>query len=198
MGWLLRARLRSMCLVALLFVLVSIASESMSAQSSGAAPAESQKLSSAAELPVAVSAKPPSSPDAAKQLAKVLQIAAKQGSPSRVPAYISDDLGLTHASVTIEQSLWASELDIDGARKIYLVNDTDAAVVMTAVNEQTMVYLVRSGVLKKAGRVKSGRLGSKSLQNVPLASAVAGFNSERDLWIELLTAKFPAGSPSKK
>jgi hypothetical protein len=187
-----------MCLVALLFALVSIASESMSAQSSGTFPAEGQKLSSVAELPATVSAKPPSSPDAARQLAKVLQIAAKQGTQSHVPPYIADDLGLTHASATIEQSLWASELDIDGARKIYLVNNTDVAVVMTAVNEQTTVYLVRSGVLKKAGRLTSGRLGSKSLQNVPLASAVAGFNAERDLWIELLAAKFPPGSPSKK
>jgi hypothetical protein len=46
--------------------------------------------------------------------------------------------------------------------------------------------------------LKSGKWGSKSLQNVPLASAVAGFNAERDLWIEQLAAKYPAGSPSKK
>jgi hypothetical protein len=88
-------------------------------------------------------------------------------------------------------------LDIDGARKVYLVDDTDAAVVITAVNEQTIVYLVRSGVLKKAGRVKSGTWGSKSLQNIPLATAAAGFNAERDLWIQLLAAQFPPGSPSK-
>jgi len=187
-----------MCLVALLFALVSIASESMSAQSSGTAPAEGQKPSSIAELPPTVSAKPPSSPDAAKQLAKVLRIAAKQGRLSRVPGYIADDLGLTHASAASQQPLWASELDIDGARRIYLVNDTDAAVVITAVNEQTMVYLVRAGVLKKAGELKSGKWGSRSLQNVPLASAVARFNAERDLWIELLAAKSPPGPPSKK
>lgn len=198
MGWLLRVRLTSMCLGALLFALVSMASETMSAQSSGTAPAEGQKLSSVAELPATVSAKPPSSPDAAKQLAKALQIAAKQGKPSRLPAYISDDLGLTHASAANQQLLWASMLDIDGARSIYLVDGTDVAVVITAVNEQTMVYLVRSGVLKKAGLLKSGRLGSRSLQNVPLASAVTRFNAERDLWIELLAAKSPPGSPSKK
>jgi hypothetical protein len=187
----------SICLVVLLFALVSIASESMSAQSTSAAPPESQKPSSIAELPPAASAKAQSSsPDAARQLAKVLQIAAKQGRPSHVPDYIAGDLGLARASTA--NPLWASELDIDGARRIYLVNDTDTAVVITAVNEQTMVYLVRSGVLKKAGQLKSGKWGSRSLQNVPLASAVAGFNAERDLWIELLAAKFSPGSPSKK
>lgn len=196
MDWLVRTRLTSICLVALLFALVSIASESMSAQSPSAAPAEGQKLSSVAELPATVSAKPPSSPDAAKQLSKALQIAAKRGRPSHVPDYIAGDLGLARASTATP--LWASELNIDGARRIYLVNDTDTAVVITAVNEQTIVYLVRSGVLKKAGQLKSGKWGSKSLQNVPLASAVAGFNAERDLWIEQLAAKFSPGSPSKK
>jgi hypothetical protein len=196
MGWLMRTRLTSMCLVALLFALVSISKENMSAQSPSAAPPESQKLSSAAELPASVPAKPPNSPDAAKQFSKALQIAAKRGRPSHVPDYIAGDLGLARASTA--NPLWASELGIDGARRIYLVNDTDTAVVITAVNEQTMVYLVRSGVLKKAGQLKSGKWGSKSLQNVPLASAVGGFNAERDLWIEQLAAKFPPGPPSKK
>ena len=197
MGRLGQTRVTSMWLFALLFALVSIASESMRAQSSSTAPAEGQKPSSIAELPPTVSAKPPSSPDAAKQLAKVLRIAAKQGRLSRVPGYIADDLGLTHASAASQQPLWASELDIDGARRMYLVNDTDTAVVITAVNEQTMVYLVRSGVLKKAGLLKSGKWGSRSLQNIPLASAASGYNAERDLWIELLAAKSPSGPPSK-
>ncbi len=199
MGWLMRTRLTSICLLALLFALVSTQAITMSAQSSSAIPAEGQKPSSIAELPPAASAKSPSnSPDATKQLAKALQIAAKRGTPSHVPPYIADDLGLTHASVTVEQSLWASELDIEGARKIYLVNNSNVAVFITAVNEQTMVYLVRSGVLKKAGRVTSGRLGSKSLQNVPLAAAAAGFNVERDFWIQWIDTNFPDGSPSKK
>jgi hypothetical protein len=88
-------------------------------------------------------------------------------------------------------------LDIDAARRVFLVNDTDAAVVMTVVGEHTMVYLVRSGVLKKAAQLKEGRMRSISLQDIPLASALPGFNAERDLWIEQLAAKYPPGSKSK-
>jgi hypothetical protein len=54
-----------------------------------------------------------------------------------------------------------------------------------------MFYLVRAsaGVLKQAAILKSGRLGSKSLQNVPLSAATAGFIVERDFWMETLAAK---------
>jgi hypothetical protein len=181
----------------LLFALVSHSGETVSAQSPSTAPVEGQKASSVADLPVNVIAKAPNSADAAKQLAKAFQSVAKRGRPSYLSQFIAEDLGLAHASAATQQPLWASMLDIDGARKVYLVDDTDAAVVITAVNEQTIVYLVRSGVLKKAGRVKSGTWGSKSLQNIPLATAAAGFNAERDLWIQLLAAQFPPGSPSK-
>lgn len=197
MSWLVRTRLTSICLFALLFALVSHSGGTVSAQSPGTAPAEGQKPSSVADLPVNVIAKAPTSADAAKQLAKAFQIAAKRGQSSHVPQFLAEDLGLAHATAATQQPLWASMLDIDGARKVYLVDDSDAAVVITAVNEQTIVYLVRSGVLKKAGRLKSGNWGSKSLQNIPLATAAAGFNTERDLWIQLLAAQFPPGRPSK-
>jgi hypothetical protein len=145
-------------------------------------------------LPAAAAAKAPNPPDPAKQLSKAFQIVAKRGRRSHLPDYISFDLGLPNSA---QQPLGAYMLDIDGARRVFLLDDSDAAVVMTAVGEHTMVYLVRSGVLKKAAQLKQGRLRSLSLQNVPLASALAGFNAERDLWIEQLAAKFPPGSTSK-
>ena len=209
MSWLARTRLTSICLLALLFALVSNSGETVSAQSSSAAPAEAQKLSSVAELPPAPAAKAPNPPDAAKapnpadvakdparakELSKAFQIVKKRGSSTYLADYVSYGLGLPNAT---QQPMWASMLDIDDSRRVYAVNDTDVAVVMTAVGEQTIVYLVRGGVLKKAAKIQSGRMGSKSLKDIPLASAAAGFNAERDKWIELLAAKFPPGSRSK-
>ncbi len=185
MGFPVRMRLASICLLALL----SISGETMSAQSSGTAPAEVQKPSSVADLPVAASAGAPNAPDPARQLSALLPIVAKRGRPSHLPAFISSDLGLPG---TADQTLGASVLDIDGARRIFLLDSMDAAVVVTAANEQTMVYLVRSGVLKKATELKRGRMRSMSLKNVPLASAQAGFNTERNLWIQELAAKSAA------
>lgn len=193
MAWLVRTRL-TICLLALLFALASNSGETMSAQSSSAAPAEGQKASSVGELPVAASAKAPNPADQAKQLSKALQIAARRGKPSHLPDYISYGLGLPNATL---QPLWAAELDVDGARRVYLVNDTDTAVVVTAAGEHTMVYLVRSGALKKAAIMVSGKYRSISLEDVPLASAVVGFNAERDLLLEQLPAKFPPKSKSK-
>ena len=203
MGWLVRTRLTSICLFALLFALFSNSGEIASAQSSSAAPAEGQKSSSVAELPpapkapnppnVAKAANPPDRAKA-KELSKAFQIVTKRGRLSHLPDYLAYDLGLPNAS---QQPLWASMLDIDGARRVFLIDETDAAVVMTAAGEHTMVYLIRSGVLKKAARIQPGRRGSRSLHDVPLASAVAGFNAERDLWIEELAAKYSPGSRSK-
>jgi len=193
MGWLVRTRLTFMCVVALLFALLSISGETVSAQSSSTAPAEEQKPSSLADMPV-VSSKAPNSQDSARQFSKALQIAAKRGRRSHLPDYIASGLGLPNGTM---QPMWASVVDIDGGRTIYLPDGTDAAVVITAVGERTMAYLVRAGVLKKAVQIKSGGGGSKSLQNVPIGSAVENFNAERDLWIEQLVAKFPAASPSK-
>jgi len=173
--------------------LLSISGETMNAQSSGTAPAEIQKPSSAADSPVAASARAPNAPDQARQLSALLPIVAKRGRPSHLPAFLSSGLGLPG---TTDQLLGASVLDIDGARRVFLVDNMDAAVVMTAVNEHTMVYLVRSGALKKAAELKRGRMRSMSLENVPMASALTGFNAERDLWIQELAAK-SAGPPSK-
>jgi hypothetical protein len=189
MGFPVRTRLTSIFLLALL----SISGETMNAQSSGTAPAEVQKTSSAADLPVAASAKVPNAPDPARRLSALLPIVAKRGQPSHLPAFLSSGLGLPG---TTDQLLGASVLDIDGARRVFLVDNMDAAVVMTAVNEQTTVYLVRSGVLKKAAQLKRGRMGSMSLQNIPLASALVGFDAERNLWIQELDAK-SAGPRSK-
>jgi len=197
MGWLVRTRLTSMCLVALLFALVSVSSESMSAQSSSTAPAEGQTAPPPPNMPSAASVKAPPPADPAKQFSKAVQIVEKRGRRSHLPDYIADDLGLPRTGAANQQPVGASVLDIDSARRIYLIDDSDAAVMITAANESTMVYLIRSGVLKKAGQMKSGRWGSMSVQNVPLASAAAGFNAERDLWIEQLAAKFPAESRSK-
>ena len=196
MGWLVRTRLTSICLFALLFALVSNSGETVSAQSSSAAPAEGRKASSVTGTPAAASAKATNPPDRAKEkeLSKAFQTVAKRGRSSHLPDYIADGLGLPNAT---QQPLWASMLDIDGARRVFLIDDTDAAVVMTAAGEHTMVYLVRSGVLKKAAQLKEGRKRSMSLQDIPLASALPGFNAERDLWIEELAAKHPPGSRSK-
>jgi hypothetical protein len=81
--------------------------------------------------------------------------------------------------------------DSEGLRTIYLLDDRDAAVVVSEVGGHVMFYLVRAsaGVLKQAAILKSGRLGSKSLQNVPLSAATAGFIVERDFWMETLAAK---------
>ena len=173
MGWLARTRLTSICLLALLFALVSNSGETVSAQSSSAAPGDGQKLSSVAELPPGAPAKeanppdvakapnpPANTPDRAKELSKAFQIVKKRGSSSYLADYVSYGLGLPNAT---QQPMWASTLDIGDARRVYVVNDTDIAVIMSAVGEHTVVYLVRGGVLKKAARIKSGRMGSKSL-----------------------------------
>jgi len=210
MGWLARTRLTSICLLALLFALVSNSGETVSAQSSSAAADEGQRPSSVAELPPAPKeqnppdaakapnpadrAKAPDTADRAKELSKAFQIVKKRGTGAHLADYVAYGLGLPNAT---QQPMWASMLEIDDARRIYIVNDMDVAVVMTTVGENTVVYLVRGGVLKKAARIKSGRMGSKSLQDIPLASAAAGFNAERDQWIELLAAKVPDGSRSK-
>ena len=193
MAWLVRTRLTSMCLFALLFALTSISAETMSAQSSNTAPAEGQPPSSIADMPVAPSVKAPSSPDAAKQFSKALQVVKQRGHRAHVADYITSGLGIRNAP------FWASVVeDNSGQRTIYLLEDTNAAVLVTEAGGTPVFYLARAGVLKQAAVLKSGRWGSKSLQDVPLKSAVAGFNTERDFWIEALAAMPPAESPSKK
>lgn len=193
MGLLVRVRAKSICLVALLFVLLCSVGETMSAQSASAVPAERQDVSSSADMLSAASPKAPNpSPDLAKQFSKALQLVERRGRRTHFPDYMWNDLGMSNASM---QPLGASFVeDVDRSRAIYLIDNTDYAVVITGGT----VYLVsRAGALKKAAQMKSGRRGSKSLQNVPLNSAVVSFNAERDFWIEQLAIKFPAKSPSK-
>ena len=198
MAWLVRSRLTSMCLFVLLFALTSISGETMSAQSSSTAPAEGQPPSSIADLPVIPYVRAPNSSDPAKQFSKALQVVKKRGRHAHVADYITSGLGIRNASVNLEP-LWASVVeDSSGQRTIYLLEDTNAAVLITEAGGTPVFYLARAGVLKQAAVLKSGRWGSKSLQDVPLKSAVAGFNTERDFWIEALAAMSPADSPSKK
>jgi hypothetical protein len=179
-----------MCLFALLFALLSISGESMSAQSSSAAPAEAQ-TAPPANMPSAASVKPPPPADPAKQFAKALQTVRKRGGRAHIPDYITSGLGMPNVSGNSEP-FWASVVrDNEGLRTIYLLDDRDAAVVVSEVGGHVMFYLVRAsaGVLKQAAILKSGRLGSKSLQNISLSAATAGFLVERDFWMEALAAK---------
>ncbi len=193
MAWLVRTRLTSMCLFALLFALTSIFAETMSAQSSSTAPAEEQKPSSIADMPAAASVKAPPPADAAKQFSKALQVVKKRGHRAHVADYITSDLGIRNAPY------WASVVeDNSSQRTIYLLDETNAAVLVTEAGGTPVFYMARAGVLKQAAVLKSGRWGAKSLQDVPLKSAVAGFNTERDFWIEALAAMPPAEPPSKK
>jgi hypothetical protein len=191
MGWLVRTRLTSMGLFALLFALLSISGASMSAQSSVAAPAEAQTEPPAANMPSAASVKPPPPADPTKQFAKVLQTVRKRGGRSRVPDYVTSGLGMPNVNGASEPFGASVVKDSEGLRTIYLLDDRDAAVVVSEVGGHVMFYLVRAsaGVLKQAAILKSGRLGSKSLQNVPLSAATAGFIVERDFWMETLAAK---------
>jgi hypothetical protein len=188
MDWLARTRLTSMFLIALLFALVSMSCETLSAQSSSSAPAGGPTTAPPASKPTVTSVKPPQAADRNKQLYKALQMATKRGTLSYLPDYIAGELGMNRASAN-GQHEWATVLDIDGARKIYLIDNANTAVAIIDANGQTMVYLIRSGVLKQAGLLKSGRFGSQSLQNIPLSKAADGFNVERDLWMEQLVAK---------
>jgi hypothetical protein len=180
-----------MGLVALLFALVSISGESMSAQSSGAAPSEAQTAPPAANMPSAASVKPPQPADPVKQFAKVLQTVAKRGGRSHIPDYITSGLGMPNVSGNSEP-FWASVVqDSEGLRTIYLIDGRNAAVVVSEVGGHVMFYLVRAsdGVFKQAAILKPGRLGSKSLQNISLSAATPGFIVERDFWLEALAAK---------
>jgi hypothetical protein len=175
-----------MGLLALLFALVSICGESMSAQSSGSAPAEGQQASS---MPSIASVKPPPPADPAKAFNKALRTVEKRGARAHVPDYVTTGLGMPNASVNMEP-LWAHVVaDHEGLRTIYLLDDTNAAVVVSEVGGHVMFYLVRDGVLKKAAQLKTGRFASKSLQNIPLGAAGAGYIAERDFWMEALASK---------
>jgi hypothetical protein len=193
MGVLVWVRVYSMYRVALLFILLFIARETMNAQPFNTASGEGQNASSSADMLGTASAKAPNPADPAEQFSKVLQMVEKRGLRTHLFEYIWNDLGRSNPSML---PLWASALavvDVDGGRVIYLVDDTNVAVLITERGEQPMVYLVsRAGVLEKAAQMKSGRWGSKSLQNVPLGSAVASFNEERDFWIEQLATRSPA------
>jgi len=174
-----------MCLVALLFALVSISGESMSAQSSSAAPAEGQQAS---PMPSIASVKPPPPADPAKAFNKALRTVEKRGVQARVPDYVATGLGLPNAAV-LDPARAHVVADQEGLRTIYLLDDINATVVVSEVGGHVMFYLVRDGVLKKAALLKTGRLASKSLQNIPLSAAGPGFIAERDFWMEALAAK---------
>jgi hypothetical protein len=177
-----------MFLIALLFALVSMSGGTLSAQSSSSAPAGGQTAAPPASTPTVTSVKPPQAADRNKQFYKALQMAAKRGTLSYLPDYIASELGMNRASFT-GQHEWATVLDIDSARKIYLIDNANTAVAMIDTNGQTIVYLIRFGVLKQAGLLKPAHFGSQSLENIPLSKAAAGFNAERDLWMEQLAAK---------
>jgi hypothetical protein len=192
MNLLVRVQAKSACRVVLLFVLLCIAGESLSAQSSSTAPGEGQNASSSADMLGSVSVKAPNPPDPGKQFSTALQVVEKRGRRTHFPDYMWNDLGMSNASM---QPLGASFMeDVDSNRAIYLVDGSNTAVVIKG----GMVYLAtRSGVLKKAAQMKSGSHWSRSLQGVPLGPAVMSFNAERDFWIEQLAMKVPAKPPSK-
>lgn len=192
MNLLVRARAKSTCRVVLLFVLLCVAGEILRAQSSSTTPGEGRNASSSADMLGSASIKAPNPPDAGKQFSKALQMVEKRGRRTHFPDYMWNDLGMSNASI---QPLGASLVeDVDSSRAIYLVDGSNAAVVIKG----GMVYLVtRAGVLKKAAQMKSGSHWSRFLQGVPLESAVMSFNAERDFWTEQLAMKVPAKSPSK-
>jgi hypothetical protein len=177
-----------MCLVVLLFALVSISGVTMSAQSS-TAPAEGQKASPPANTPGATSVAAPKPADPAKQFYKALQTVKSRGGRAHIPDYITTGLGMPNASVN-QEPLWASVVaDNEGLRTLYLLDDRDVAVLVSQVDGRVMFYVVSGGVFKKAALLKEGRFASKSLQNIPLSSAAASFNVERDFWMQQLAAK---------
>jgi hypothetical protein len=161
----------------------------MSAQSSGAAAAEAQTAPPAANMPSAASVKPPPPADPTKQFAKTLQTVAKIGGRAHVPDYITGGLGLINTDNNQVPMGASFVADHDGLRTIYIIDDRNAAVVVSEVGGHVMFYLVRAGALKEAALLKDGRWGSKSLQKVSLSAATAGFIVERDFWLEALAAK---------
>jgi hypothetical protein len=110
----------------------------------------------------------------------------KEGRSATVSHSIALDLGLvTFSEYRLQVQAHALE-DIDSHRAIYVIDDTRAVLFMIKTGDTPVVYLAdRAGVLRKAGRIHMGRLGSQSFQRIPKDEAATGFNAEKEFWTKI-------------
>jgi len=174
------------CQIVLLAGLFLSAGEAIRAQSSGNAISQAPQTASPAETPGGSSSKPQSPPEPGTKFEDVVQLVQKEGSSATISNNIAVDLGLaTFTDYMLPVQAHALE-DIGSHRAIYVIDDTRAVLFMIKTGDTPVMYLAdRAGVLRKAGRIHTGRLKSQSFQRIPMNEAGTGFNAEKEFWIKI-------------
>jgi len=182
---LIRVRVLPICQILLLTGLLLSAGEAMGAQSAANALPQASQAASPANAPGGTPSKPQSSPEPGTRFEDVVQLVQKEGRDATISNGIAVDLGLaTFTDYMLPLQAHALE-DIGSHRTIYVIDDTRAVLFMIRTGDTPVVYLAdRAGVLRKAGRIHTGRLKSQSFQRIPMNEAGTGFNAEKEFWLK--------------
>ncbi len=182
---LIRVRVLPTCQIILLTGLLLLAGEAMSAQSAGNAGPGAPQAASPAKAPSDTSSNP-QSPPAPVTLEDVVRLVQQEGRSSAISKSLAQDLGLIRISEDMSPVPAHILEDVDTHRTISIIDDSSDVLYMTKTDDSPVVYLTnRAGVLKKAGRIKTGRFLSQSLQDIPKESAATGLNAEKEFWIKI-------------
>jgi hypothetical protein len=179
------------CQIVLLAGLLLGAGEARSAQSTGNALSMAASPSSLAEAPIGISPDAQSPRDSDTNFADILRMVQKEGRLTVIGKNLSQDLGIIKSLNVDMPPVHAHALeDIASHRVIYVVDDTRDVLFRIQIDDTPMVYLAnRNGVLQTAGRIKTGRFRSQTLQRIPTESAKAGFDTEKEFWMKRVSSR---------
>lgn len=194
---LIRMRLLRACQVFLFAGLLLVAGQAVLAQSAGATPAPAP-AAAPSQTPQAASPQTPQAvqpaqtpgetsakPQTPAKFEDAVRLIQKEGRSTTISNNIAEDLGLvTFSEYMLPVQAHALD-DVESHRVIYVLDDTRTVLLMIKTGDIPVVYLAdRAGVLRKAGRIQTGRLGSQSFQRIPMNEAGTGFNAEKEFWIK--------------
>jgi hypothetical protein len=187
---LIRMRVLPTCQIFLMAGLLLAAGESISAQSTGNAQSQALRAALPAEAPSGTSPNLQGPSEPGTTFEDVLRIVKKEGRMTTISRDLSQDLGLANTFDIDLPLVGAHALqDPYTHREIYVIDDTRDVLFRIKTDDTPLVYLAnRAGVLQKAGEIKTGRFRSQSFHRIPMESAKAGFDAEKEFWIKRVSS----------
>ena len=146
-----------------------------------------------AQASVDTSAQSQTPPKSVAKFEDIVRLVQKEGHSVTLGNNLALDLSLTTFSEYMLPVQAHALDDPDSHRAIYVIDDTRTVLFMINTGDTPVIYLAdRAGKLRKAGRIHTGRMLSQSLQRIPMNDAGAGFNAEKEFWLEICMGTHPA------